>query len=219
MHFTHTPEAMYLAWYIFDRLTHVALATPSKTACPLSFSNVDSLALRFQSHPMPFHILNQFFNFVANADTGGDVNCKHELFEAVNLFHLVINPLDFRQSVESIYHLSFLIRNGTCALRVADNENPMVCQAVPPTHQEHANGVNRTQMIMDLEFSMATGDGCSGKSVFSMERTTNFLGEPCVNSDDVAGNVLVVKHAQGKKNQIIDCDEVDIPWLNGIMRQ
>ncbi|KAG1847332.1 hypothetical protein DFJ58DRAFT_891741 [Suillus subalutaceus] len=67
----------------------------------------------------------------------------------------MINPRDFRQSAESIYHLSFLIRNGTCALRVADNEEPMVCQAVPPTHQEHANGVNRTQMIM--EFNMATG--------------------------------------------------------------
>ncbi|KAG2033548.1 hypothetical protein BDR03DRAFT_1014191 [Suillus americanus] len=30
------------------------------------------------------------------------------------------------------------------------------CQAIPPTHQERANGVNRTQIIM--EFDMATGE-------------------------------------------------------------
>ncbi|KAG2341705.1 hypothetical protein BDR05DRAFT_949533 [Suillus weaverae] len=32
-----------------------------------------------------------------------------------------------------------------------------------------------------------------------------------LNTDDIGGNVLVVKHAQGKKYEIMDCDEMDVP--------
>lgn len=39
------------------------------------------------------------------------------------------------------------------------------------------------------------------------------------NADDVTGNVLLVKHCQSKKNEVMDCDDEDIPWVNGIMKQ
>lgn len=52
----------------------------------------------------------------------------------VNLFKFVINPHDFAQSVENIFHLSFLIRDGECALDVEDGE-PMICMLhVPLLH-------------------------------------------------------------------------------------
>ncbi|KAG2112990.1 uncharacterized protein F5147DRAFT_650561 [Suillus discolor] len=34
-----------------------------------------------------------------------------------------------------------------------------------------------------------------------------------------ADDVLVVKHCQSKKNEVMDCDDEDIPWVNGIMKQ
>ncbi|KAG1830045.1 hypothetical protein DFJ58DRAFT_874728 [Suillus subalutaceus] len=37
------------------------------------------------------------------------------------------------------------------------------------------------------------------------------------NADDVAGNILVVKHARGRKNDVMDCNEVDMEWVNHIM--
>lgn len=43
----------------------------------------------------------------------------------VNLFKFIINPDDFAQSVENLFYLSFLIRDGTCSLEV-DSGEPMI---------------------------------------------------------------------------------------------
>lgn len=44
----------------------------------------------------------------------------------MNLFRFVVNPHDFGQSVENLFYLSFLIRDGKCALEVDDGE-PLIC--------------------------------------------------------------------------------------------
>jgi hypothetical protein len=47
----------------------------------------------------------------------------------VNLFRFIINPDDFAQSVENMFHLSFLIRDGECAMEIEDGE-PVVCECM-----------------------------------------------------------------------------------------
>ncbi|EIM79163.1 uncharacterized protein STEHIDRAFT_69835 [Stereum hirsutum FP-91666 SS1] len=71
----------------------------------------------------------------------------------VNLFKFVINPHDFAQSVENIFHLSFLIRDGECALDVEDGE-PMIFMCEPPKDTDYADGLKKQQMI--LQFDMDT---------------------------------------------------------------
>lgn len=44
-----------------------------------------------------------------------------------NIFKFVINPNDFAQSVENIFYLSFLIRDGKVAFEMQDGE-PMICK-------------------------------------------------------------------------------------------
>lgn len=39
------------------------------------------------------------------------------------------------------------------------------------------------------------------------------------NADNILGNVLVVKHSQHMKNKLMDCEEDDIPWISGIIKQ
>lgn len=47
---------------------------------------------------------------------------------SINLFHFIINPNDFAQSVENLFHLSFLIRDGLCAMELhEDTQEPMIC--------------------------------------------------------------------------------------------
>ena len=45
----------------------------------------------------------------------------------INLFKFIINPNDFAQSVENIFYLSFLIRDGKVALETLDDGQPVIC--------------------------------------------------------------------------------------------
>ncbi|EPS93751.1 hypothetical protein FOMPIDRAFT_152928 [Fomitopsis schrenkii] len=72
---------------------------------------------------------------------------------AVNLFRLIVNPRDFGQSVENLFYLSFLIRDGKCALDFEDGE-PLIYITEQPTEDDYAQGLRKQQMVM--EFDMAT---------------------------------------------------------------
>lgn len=47
----------------------------------------------------------------------------------MNLFRFVVNPNDFAQSVENIFHLSFLIRDGKVALETNAEGEPQICKS------------------------------------------------------------------------------------------
>ncbi|KAI0783328.1 Nse4 C-terminal-domain-containing protein [Abortiporus biennis] len=46
----------------------------------------------------------------------------------INLFKFFVDPDDFGQSVENLFHLSFLIRDGKCALVTNEDEEPEICE-------------------------------------------------------------------------------------------
>ncbi|KAF9237895.1 Nse4 C-terminal-domain-containing protein [Melanogaster broomeanus] len=72
----------------------------------------------------------------------------------INLFKFIVNPNDFAQSVENMFHLSFLIRDGECALEIGDDGEPIIMRCETPTMDDRAAGVHARQIVM--EFDMAT---------------------------------------------------------------
>ncbi|KZT67578.1 hypothetical protein DAEQUDRAFT_694011 [Daedalea quercina L-15889] len=70
-----------------------------------------------------------------------------------NLFRLIINPNDFGQSVENLFYLSFLIRDGKCALEF-EHGQPVIYVSEQPSEEDYAAGLRKQQMVM--EFDMAT---------------------------------------------------------------
>ena len=49
--------------------------------------------------------------------------------EKINMFRLIINPESFGQSVENLFYLSFLIRDGKAALEFDEKTaEPVVCE-------------------------------------------------------------------------------------------
>lgn len=46
--------------------------------------------------------------------------------EGVNLFHFALNPESFGDSVENLFYISFLIRDGTAAIIETDDGDPML---------------------------------------------------------------------------------------------
>lgn len=89
----------------------------------------------------------------------------------INLFQFIVNPHDFAQSVENLFYVSFLIRDGECAFEITEEGDPMISQSnfctgihaeqdwkpvlcEQPTLEDRMQGVQRQQIVM--EFDMAT---------------------------------------------------------------
>lgn len=45
----------------------------------------------------------------------------------INLFEFIVNPASFPQSVENLFYLSFLIRDGRVTMDIKDSE-PVICK-------------------------------------------------------------------------------------------
>jgi len=112
-------------------------------------------------------------------ETGNNVLQVEKLLErypdennAINLFKFVINPHDFAESVENIFYLSFLIRDGKCVLEWSEGENPepIICErpvvecracsqgwtdsCEAPAEEDYQAGLTKQQLV--LEFDMET---------------------------------------------------------------
>ncbi|KIJ19025.1 hypothetical protein PAXINDRAFT_166918 [Paxillus involutus ATCC 200175] len=72
----------------------------------------------------------------------------------INVFKFIVNPNDFAQSVENLFYLSFLVRDGECAFEVGEDGEPIIMRCEQPTMDERAAGVHARQIVM--EFDMAT---------------------------------------------------------------
>ncbi|KAJ7594406.1 Nse4 C-terminal-domain-containing protein [Mycena floridula] len=90
-------------------------------------------------------------------ETSKNVKVLHDLLlnmGEVNLFKFVVNPTDFAQSVENIFHLSFLVRDGKVALDTSDQGEPRIFACDPPSQEDYNEGLRKRQLV--FEFDMAT---------------------------------------------------------------
>ncbi|EJD03215.1 uncharacterized protein FOMMEDRAFT_140916 [Fomitiporia mediterranea MF3/22] len=72
----------------------------------------------------------------------------------MNLFHLIINPESFGQSVENLFYLSFLIRDGKVSLEYSEDTNePMIMLVEPPTDEDYKEGLTKKQLILELDIT------------------------------------------------------------------
>ncbi|KAJ1936021.1 hypothetical protein GGF37_005772 [Kickxella alabastrina] len=68
----------------------------------------------------------------------------------INLFQFVINPHSFSQSVENIFYVSFLIRDGKAYIDDQTGQ-PMIEACEPPQHADYEMGLTRKQLIFSLD--------------------------------------------------------------------
>ncbi|KAJ7251552.1 Nse4 C-terminal-domain-containing protein [Mycena haematopus] len=85
----------------------------------------------------------------------------------VNLFEFVINPNDFAQSVENIFYLSFLIRDGKVALETQDDGQVVIYICQQPDDNDYIAGLKKRQIV--LEFDKATWE--RAKEVFNITKS------------------------------------------------
>ncbi|PVZ98274.1 hypothetical protein BB558_004031 [Smittium angustum] len=77
----------------------------------------------------------------------------HGLLEQIgliNLFEFVVNPFSFPETVENIFYLSFLIRDGKAFI---DDESgqPIIAACEPPDQEAYMQGLTKKQVVFDID--------------------------------------------------------------------
>ncbi|KAJ3724630.1 Nse4 C-terminal-domain-containing protein [Lentinula raphanica] len=70
---------------------------------------------------------------------------------AINLFRFVVNPKSFAQSVENMFYLSFLIRDGKVALDTDEEGEPTIFCCAQPSPEDFADGLRKRQIVFELD--------------------------------------------------------------------
>ncbi|OMJ16939.1 Non-structural maintenance of chromosome element 4 [Smittium culicis] len=82
----------------------------------------------------------------------------HTLLEQVglvNLFEFVVNPASFSETVENVFYLSFLIRDGKAFIDDASGQ-PMLAACDPPDQEAYQSGLVKKQIVFDLDMNLWT---------------------------------------------------------------
>ncbi|XP_038070924.1 non-structural maintenance of chromosomes element 4 homolog A-like [Patiria miniata] len=90
-------------------------------------------------------ILHQVTNFDAQEET--------QEIEPVSLFEFVINPHSFSQTVENIFHLSFLVKDGHAEVALDDDRLPIIIPRTPYIEGQTNERVDRKQVMMSLDMT------------------------------------------------------------------
>ncbi|GMK55755.1 hypothetical protein CspeluHIS016_0208110 [Cutaneotrichosporon spelunceum] len=72
--------------------------------------------------------------------------------EGVNFFAFVCNPQSFSQTVENIFYVSFLVREGRAGIDVADSGLVMIYSRTPRSDDDD-EGVVRHQAVMEMDMA------------------------------------------------------------------
>ena len=91
---------------------------------------------------------------VARIKTMRAVIEKHTDFvlrpKGINLFKIVLNPTSFSETVENLFDLAFLTKDGRVSVRTIDG-CPYVGGAVAPTTEDYEKGAIRKQNILSID--------------------------------------------------------------------
>ncbi|KAJ8025485.1 Non-structural maintenance of chromosomes element 4-like A [Holothuria leucospilota] len=71
--------------------------------------------------------------------------------DPVSFFDFVVNPQSFSHTIENIFHMSFLVKDGHVKIELDDDGLPVIYRSKPFDPQEHRGEVPRKQLILSMD--------------------------------------------------------------------
>lgn len=79
---------------------------------------------------------------------------KLEQAKVKNFFEYIVDPESYSQTVENLFHLSFLVRNGMAAVDLDEAGQPALEPKSPPDDDDYAQGLEKKQCVVRLDYDM-----------------------------------------------------------------
>lgn len=71
--------------------------------------------------------------------------------DGINFFQFALNPDSFSDSVENMFYISFLVRDGKVAIYDDEHGDPRLMLSEEPTDEDREAGLTRRQIIIELD--------------------------------------------------------------------
>jgi hypothetical protein len=71
--------------------------------------------------------------------------------QPIPLYKFFINPNSFAESVENLFHLSFLVRDGKISIEEDESGDLIVEACEPPTEEDFQNGLQKIQSVFHFD--------------------------------------------------------------------
>ncbi|XP_068626050.1 EP300-interacting inhibitor of differentiation 3 [Battus philenor] len=72
---------------------------------------------------------------------------------SLSYFHVVLDPGSFSRTIENIYYVSFLVRDGMVAIDIDENHGLPFITTVPAAQRECQESSNRNQFIVSMDMA------------------------------------------------------------------
>ena len=71
--------------------------------------------------------------------------------QPISLYKFFIEPNSFSESVENLFHLSFLVRDGKISVDETENGDLIVEACEPPTEEDFRDGLKKIQSVFHFD--------------------------------------------------------------------
>ncbi|CAG8498434.1 10676_t:CDS:2 [Paraglomus occultum] len=134
----------------------------------------------------------------------------------INMFEFILNPESYGQSVENLFYVAFLIRDGKAYIEDETGE-PILSICEPPTQEDYQQGLTKKQLVMELDYhTWKDTIECYGikRPIIATRQKKAVKSSYPTSVDEVLGGIARNKTSATAPGVELDLESHGDPWYN-----